>query len=264
MRTAIISNLVTKDIPKNQKKLLSLAAQGIEEGAEFVLFPEAAATGLVNTGNPNSDYKIAEPLSGPRNSEWSNLAREHGVYFGAGFLEIDGKCIFDSAALYNPEGKLILHYRRNEAGWHSVYDDSSIYCEGNQIPVVETPVGRLAFLICGDLWNDRVLSNLTKKRPDYLLYIFARDIVPRKQLESLWRSEFQSYQERWMKTRSKVLAVNLLSDIHNFGSIGGAWYIDSTGQLLSSSPILEEHILLIDMKTERTCSGSSGYRTTKL
>jgi len=247
MKIAIISNRITEDIKQNQDRILHLATEAVASGAEFILFPETAATGLVISGIHEDDFKISEAIPGPRNEQWRRFSEEHGTYFGAGLIEREENKIFDSAVLFNPSGELILHYRRNDQAWHSPDDDPSIYCEGNQIPVADSPIGKLAFLICGDLWNDEIVRKLNAKKPNHLLYIFARDIEPREEVRSIWNSEFQAYKERWEKTNSNVLAVNLLSDIHDFGSIGGAWYIDNMGKLLSSSSILEEHVLFIDI-----------------
>lgn len=247
MKAAIISNLVTTDKQANQTRILQLASEAVERGAKFIMFPEAAATGLVNTGNPNTDLEIAEPILGTRNKEWRDFASENEVFFAAGLLEREGTRIFDSAVLYNPEGKLILHYRRNDPGWHLPEDDPSVYCEGVDIPIVDSIIGKLTFLICGDLWNDDVLTRLKAKNPDYLLYPFARNMVPRERIESTWKLELSAYKERWMVTGANVLAANLLSDYPQFESLGGVWYIDTVGRIIAEAPILHEEILLVDL-----------------
>ncbi len=247
MKAAIISNLVTPDIQVNQVRLIQLASEAVEKGARFIVFPEAAATGLANSGNPETDFMIAETIPGPRNREWSDFASENGTYFAAGLLEREGNRIFDSAVLFNPEGDLILHYRRNDPGWHLPKDDPSVYCEGSDIPIVDSVIGKLAFLICGDLWNDEVLEKLKTKKPNYLLYPFARNIVPKEGLESTWELELSAYKERWLESGTNVLAANLLSQYPQFESIGGAWYIGKAGQIIAESPILHEEILLINL-----------------
>lgn len=244
---AIVSNLVTGDIKKNQNRILQLATKAVDSGAEFILFPETAATGLIISGNPERDFTIAETIPGLRNEQWSSFAAEHGTYFGAGLLEQDGNRIFDSAVLFDRDGELILHYRRNDPGWHSPDDDSKIYCEGYDIPVIDSPIGRLAFLVCGDLWNDEILGRLQAKHPDYLLYIFARDIFPMDQVEQIWESEFSHYKNRWMRSGSTVIATNLLCNIQGSGSIGGIWVIDRRRAVLKESSILHENMLLIDL-----------------
>lgn len=147
-----------------------------------------------------------------------------------------------------PEGELMFHYRRKDSGWHFQNDDSSVYSEGLEIPVVDSIIGKIAFLICGDLWNEDVLMRLKTKKPDYLLYLFVRKITPSEQVESIWEPEIPSYKERWQECNVKVIATNLLCNIPDFESIGGAWYLDSSGRMLTESPILREGILTIDLE----------------
>ncbi|TFH00447.1 MAG: carbon-nitrogen hydrolase family protein [Candidatus Thorarchaeota archaeon] len=248
MKAAIISNLVKTDILSNQTRMLQLASEAVKRGARFIVFTEAAATGLVNSGNPETDYLVAETIPGPRNEEWRDFAIEHSTYFAAGLLERERNRIFDSAVLYDPQGNLILHYRRNDPGWHLPEDNPSVYCEGLEIPVIDSKIGKLAFLICGDLWNDKVLEKLKIKNPDYLLYLFARNFIPDGSTESTWKLVLSMYKERWLASGTNVLAANLLSEYPQFESIGGTWYFNKDGQVITESPILHEGILIIELE----------------
>jgi predicted amidohydrolase len=165
MKAAIISNLVTTDFQANQSRMLKPAKVAVKRGAELVLFPEAAATGLVNTGVPTADFEIAEPVPGPRNGEWRSFALDNGVFIGAELLEIDADSIYDSALLFGPDGNLLLKYRRNDSGWHLPDDNPHVYREGTEIQIVKADFGKVAFLICRDLWNDEVVGKLKKKEP---------------------------------------------------------------------------------------------------
>jgi predicted amidohydrolase len=247
MRVAIISNRVTSDYQDNNQNMLNLAAKAVDDEAQLILFPEAAATGLVSLGDVAADLRIAESVPGPRNEEWRTFASENGVFFAAGLLEREGKCIYDSALIYGPDGKLMLRYRRNDPGWHLPGDDPNVYREGSDIPIAVTDFGTIAFLICGDLWNDAVLGKLAKMRPDYILYIFARGLSVSRDIEQEWRKEMESYRERWRKCGSKILAANLLNSNPPNESVGGAWYVDNRGRLVASSPVLKESILLVDL-----------------
>jgi len=247
MRVAIISNRVTMDYRANQKKILDLALESIRKGAELILFPEAAATGLVNSGDASADLMVAEPVPGPRNDEWSKFATENNVYFAAGLLERDDTYIFDSAVLYNPDGDLVLHYRRNDPGWHMPTDNPHVYREGTEIPTAETDFGEVSFLICGDLWNDDVFLKLKRRNPDWLLYPFARGFDITHDIESVWNAELVCYRDRWRESGATVLAANSFCEDPRHASVGGAWYTDRTGRLLASSLILQESVLLVDM-----------------
>ncbi|MFW9958400.1 MAG: carbon-nitrogen hydrolase family protein [Candidatus Odinarchaeota archaeon] len=247
MKAAIISNCVTSDFQTNQSRILELAAIAVKRGAELVLFPEAAATGLANIGYPTIDFNIAEQVPGPRNKGWKAFASENGVFFAAGLLEKEGENIYDSALLFDPNGDLVLHYRRNDSGWHVSEDDPEVYREGSEIPIVATDFGRVAFLICGDLWNDEVMGKLKIRNPNMLLYPFARGLDATHDIESEWNKELKSYIDRWKETGAVVLAANSFCESPNHSSVGGAWCIDAAGKIRASAPILKESVLLVEV-----------------
>lgn len=250
MKAALISNLATRDFKTNHERMMELAGQAVAMGAKLVIFPEAAATGLCNTGNPIKDHLVAETVPGPRNTSWHVFARLHQVYFAAGLLERDGVRIYDTGLLYDPQGNLILRYRRNHPGWHAPNDDPSIYREGWNIPVAETAFGTVGMLICGDLWDEKIVKRFRQKKADYLLFLMVRSLkIPRgSDVATTWLArELTSYRTRWAKTGSKTLAVNLFEGDEKEVSIGGAWHVNEKGKLLATLPLGREGILMVEL-----------------
>ncbi len=248
LRVALISNLITGDIAENQRRILALANQAADSGARVIVFPEAAATDLINTGNPEQDRLVAEFIPASRNEQWRQLAIAREVYFAAGLLERDGEKLYDTGIMFDPLGNLILRYRRNDPGWHYAADDPAAYCQGSDIPIVQTEFGSVRILICGDLWDDEILSRFSGNRPDYLIYIMSRSLAASDKIQQVWNGEeLPAYCERWSKTGASVLAVNLYSGEGKDGSIGGAWFVDNRGVVLDSLPPGQEGILMVDL-----------------
>jgi len=245
MKAALITNLVTGDFEKNQKRILELADDAVKRGAGLVVFGEAAATGLINTGELEHDIKIAEPVPGPRNTEWGKFARDRGVYFAAGLIERDGRRMYDSALLYDPGGNLILHYRRNDPGWLHPGDDREVYRVGTEIRFTETPFGKVGFLVCGDLWSNEVVERFKAEIPRYLIYIMERTFNTSQDIHKDWESELEAYWQRLSITGCSVLAVNLLRE--GFISLGSAWYMDGKGKVHSLLPAGMEGALIVDL-----------------
>lgn len=159
---------------------------------------------------------------------------------------------YDSAILIDPVGKIILKYHRNSIGWHSPQADSSNYCQGNTIPSVETILGKIAFSICGDLFENRILEQLKHLNLDYLLFPLARSFnISQKFTQERWDEEIKGgYLPRFRALQVPTLMVNYyspeLSD-SNWVTIGGAIAISSTGEIIASYPIAKEGLLLIDV-----------------
>ena len=248
MKAALISNLATSDFVANRKRILELAVRAVDKGAQLIVLPEAAATGLANTGKPEHDLELTEPVPGTLTREWRGFATERGVWLAAGLLEKAQGKIYDSYVLYDPEGNLALHYRRIDPHWRNPGDDPSVYCVGEDIPVIDTPFGRVGSLICGDMWDDAILERLKGQSPDYLLYPFLRSIEGTKDRRARWSRELGEYRKRWSETGASVLAVNLFEGKARDASIGGAWYVGAGGRIVNSLPILKEGILFAELR----------------
>jgi len=246
MKAALISNLVGADFAANERRIVNLANRAADMGAELVVFPEAAATDLVNTGCPEHDLAVAEEVPGARSREWQRLAKTRGVWFAAGLLEREDGRIYDAGLVFSPDGELVLKYRRNHPGWHGPHDDPAIYREGVEIPVIETGFGRLGMLICGDLWDERILSRLREAAPDCLLYLMARSLAENVNELDFERDELPAYRALWSRTGARVLAVNLCGQEPD-APIGGAWFASQDGRLLASLPMRREGILTVEL-----------------
>jgi N-carbamoylputrescine amidase len=74
-----------------------------------------------------------------------DLARDLKIYLGTGFAERRSEQMFNSFAVFSPEGKLVLHYSKS----HNAADEP-FNTTGTEFPVAVTPRGRWGALICYD------------------------------------------------------------------------------------------------------------------
>lgn len=242
MKAALVSNNVTGDFKENRRTILALAESALDMGAELIVFPETAATGLADTGEAEHDLMIAENVSGPLCQEWGAFAKSSKVWFAAGLLERNGCRIYDSYVILDPEGNLALHYRRIDPHWHRPADDPQIYSVGEEAKTVMTPFGKLGVLVCGDVWDDGIVARMKALEPDYLLYPFLRARDQGKE----WQAEFVEYCKRFSMVGVRTLAVNLYEGAGTEDSFGGAWFVDGRGRILSNLPEEGMGVLLVD------------------
>lgn len=98
-------------------------------------------------------------IPGPITEPLQVLARRRRIYIGGNQFEIDPEWpgrYFSSCFLIDPSGAIILRYRRvNTAAFPSPHDFmdaySARYCAAETFPVVDTPLGRLAMIPCGEI-----------------------------------------------------------------------------------------------------------------
>jgi predicted amidohydrolase len=114
------------------------------------LIDEAGAFGIGDRGIAEQKqyyFRAAEPIPGPATSAIAERAGRYGMIVQLGLAEsaLDGNLIFNSTALISADG-VIGVYRKVHNQVEALF-----FGAGEQAPVFDTPLARLASLICYDL-----------------------------------------------------------------------------------------------------------------
>src|SRR5689334_21940531 len=118
MKTALLINQVSSDVDVNLSGIMDLSIEACDAGAQLVVLPEAALTGLINDDNPAHDLPLGQLISGPVTNILSALCCKRRVWLAIGLLEREGNQLFDSAILIAPDGNIRFKYRRMQPQWH--------------------------------------------------------------------------------------------------------------------------------------------------
>jgi N-carbamoylputrescine amidase len=135
----------------NFAKLARYARQAAQQGAQVVAAPEGFLEGYVgNQGHsPGLDrakyFAVGEEIDGPFMRRVAGLARELKVYLLVGYAERRKDRMYNSAAIFSPEGAVSGHYSKSHTA-----DDEPFNTKGTEFPVFPTPFGRWGTLICYD------------------------------------------------------------------------------------------------------------------
>jgi len=135
------------DKEANLQKLDKYARLAAAKGAQLVVTPEGFLDGYVGN-DPDLDPKkylaIGEPIDGPMMRRVGHLSRELKIYLLVGFSERHGERMYNTAALFGPDGALVSRYAKTHVG------SERYNAQGTEFPVVDTPLGRWGTLICLD------------------------------------------------------------------------------------------------------------------
>ncbi len=148
------------------------------------------------------------------------------VHLAGGVLELSGGCVYNSAVLVSPSGRVLLKHRK--------FQEPVRFCSGDRLKMVRTRWGRLSMIICGDLYNEKILMEIRRRKPDYLL-------VPMEYSPPygpLNEEDVRAMSERVRLFGSITLVVNSFPP-------GGAWVFGRSGELLLSSS--GNHPLIADV-----------------
>ena len=145
-------------------KGISFIHEAAKAGAALVAFPESFIPGFpvwsaLRAPIENHDFFRALATQsvrrdGPEVARLCAAAREHGVYVSTGISEgTDASvgCLWNSNLLIGPDGNILNHHRKLVPTFY----EKLIWANGDArgLRVVDTEIGRLGMLICGENTN---------------------------------------------------------------------------------------------------------------
>ena len=149
---------------KSADKACDLIAEAARAGASLVVFPESFIPGFpiwaaLQAPILSHDFfkalaSQALRLDGPEIAKVRMAARSHGVVVSLGITEgtdMSVGCLWNSNILIGADGAILNHHRKLVP----TYFEKLVWAngDGRGLRVVESPVGRLGMLICGENTN---------------------------------------------------------------------------------------------------------------
>lgn len=99
-------------------------------------------------------------------TKFREKAKEKGIYISGSFHIKDGYQKYNRALLIDRHGEIIAKYDKTHL---TIAEYEFGITPGNDIPVVETDIGRIGFMICWDLWFPGYTMNLFNKNCDIIV-----------------------------------------------------------------------------------------------
>jgi len=217
-----------------------------QKNADLVCFGEYAFQGK-EADDYEKDIKVAETVPGVITSRLSELASQYSLNIIAGILEREREAIYDSAVLINHLGEIVLKYRRINPQWHGLNADKNQYRQGDEFRTTSMPFGKVGIVLCGDFFDDSVLTMVKKTRPDILVVPVA---IPIAQFDPAYGKtpleKWGTYKREWTDQAKNLgitcILVNSVSDEEKGSHSGGAMIVSSKGKVLVEAEIGKEMI----------------------
>lgn len=168
-RVAVVQMLSSANVQKNLEQLKPLFAQAQTSGASLILLPENVAfMGCHETDK----FQIAETLGcGLIQDTLARLAKQYGIWTIAGTIPIKAtnNRVKACSIVYDDQGIQVARYDKIhlfdvQVSATESHRESATIERGNQLVVVDTPVGRVGLSVCYDvrfpeLYRRLVLQN---------------------------------------------------------------------------------------------------------
>jgi predicted amidohydrolase len=234
----------------NMERALEALGQAADAGAQLVVFGEMYLSG----------YRTDEWLS-----KWATVinppdrhvqllmdaAREHRVHviMGMGsFGSLMPGDVYNTALLVGPEG-LVGAYRKTHVAAFPYSEGISMercfYSPGRDLPVFDTPLGRLGIHICYDITFPEVARVQALKGADLLINVAATA----GGFEEMWEHTVFT---RAIENATWYVVGSVVGNQRGDRLFGGSRVVDPAGRLVAAAKFDEEDFVIADIDLSRT------------
>jgi len=241
------------EVECNLDRVAEIVVQAQSEGAELVLCPEACTSGYFLEGgvleSSLTSHQLAEKL-------WKRLRGKvtRPIDLTLGFYQNEGGSLYNSAAYVEllPDGPRVAGiYQKFFLPTYGVFDEERFVSRGRDLCVLETRFGKLAVLICEDVWHG-VMPTLCAVNGAQLLLVPAASPArgfagPEIDNHDRYRRLFRAVSEE-----HGIFCANaqLCGFEGGKGFIGGSMIIDPMGRTISEAPLGDEAMIITEIDLE--------------
>ncbi|WP_019534193.1 nitrilase-related carbon-nitrogen hydrolase [Paenibacillus ginsengihumi] len=132
---------------RNISRLCELVEEAARNGARLIVTPEMGTTGYCWYDRAEV-APFVEPVPGPTTDRFAGLAARCDCYIVIGMPEVDPvtNVYYNTAVLIGPEGVVGKHRKT-----HPYISEPKWAASGDRHDVFDTPIGRIALLVCMDI-----------------------------------------------------------------------------------------------------------------
>lgn len=145
----------------NCEEYAPLIAKAAEQKADLVVLGETVP--YVRVGK--KPHETAEAIPGPSTEYFGELAKKNKLHIS--LYERDDKAVYNTAVLFDPEGKLLGKYRKVCLPHSEV---ESGVTPGNDYPVFDTKFGKVGMMVCYDGFFPEVARELTNRGAEVIAW----------------------------------------------------------------------------------------------
>ncbi|HEX7550301.1 MAG TPA: nitrilase-related carbon-nitrogen hydrolase [Candidatus Methylomirabilis sp.] len=232
------------DLEKNLALHEKMARQAIEQSANLLVFPELSLTGyFLKDQVPSVALRADSPLL-QRFRELSSR-----VAMVLGFVEEAPGHRFYNAAAYLEGGEIRHIHRKVYLPTYGIFDEARYLAAGDRIRAFDTALGRMAILICEDLWHSTAPAIAAWDGAEILICPSAS---PGRGLGQAEPFQNAATWERTLRTcgdllTSYVVYANRVGYEDGACFWGGSEVVTPGGEPLAKARYLEEDLLLAEM-----------------
>lgn len=232
------------DLEKNLALHERMAKEAIAQSANLLIFPELSLTGYFLKDQVPS---VALRPDANTLELFRELSRRIAVILG--FVEDGSGHRFFNASAYFEGGEIRHIHRKAYLPTYGIFDEARYLAAGERVRAFDTALGRMAILICEDLWHPAVPAIAAWDGAEILVCPSAS---PGRGLGQKGPFQNASTWERTIRTcgdllTSYVIYANRIGYEDGACFWGGSEVVAPSGEPLAKARYLEEELLLADL-----------------
>jgi predicted amidohydrolase len=247
----LVQMSMVQDPEANLRKATRMIAEAAHLGAQVVCLPELFATPYFpqyDTGDGRTrESAYNEGIPGPTTETLSSAARRaQVVLIGGSIYERAGSRLFNTAAVFDEEGRMLGTYRKTHIPHDEDFYEQSYFDKGDTgFQVFETARGRIGTMICYDQWYPEAARCTALLGAEMVFYPTAigtaRGI---EQEEGDWQQAWENVMRGHAIANGMVVAAcNRVGVEDKMEFWGGSFVIDAFGRTLARGSKNEEIVL---------------------
>ncbi|MBS1705448.1 MAG: beta-ureidopropionase [Armatimonadetes bacterium] len=240
------------EIEDNLSSIARHAQTAVAQGASLVVFPETSTSGYFLEGGVYESSLRPDELAERLAAKIGALSEPLDLVVG--FYERADEDLFNSVAYITFEdGQATVRqvYRKFFLPTYGVFDEERFVSRGRELGVVETRFGKVGLLICEDVWHS-IMPTLTVLAGATILVVPSAS--PARGFEGDKPGNLARYEDLLLAISREHSVFCLNSMLCGFeggkGFVGGSIAVDPMGHFLNRGPLLEEHMMLVDIDTD--------------
>jgi predicted amidohydrolase len=225
------------------------AARGL--GADLIVFPELSLTGYFLKDMVS---KVALRLDSPEVRKLASLSRRRALV--AGIVEEAPDYRFYNSAVYCEDGAVVHVHRKVYLPTYGLFDEARYFARGDRLRAFDCRFGRVALLVCEDMWHPACVYVAAVDRA--LMLLCPSSSPMRGFNDDSDRDNNARVVERMIEAYAHTYSLflvyaNRVGFEDGIGFWGGSEIIDPAGQRLAKAKHYEEDLVAatVNMKTAR-------------
>ncbi len=248
---------------ENIKKTTDKIRLTAKRGAQIICLQELFSTRYFPREEKGNFTTLAETIPNQFSAQFSALAKELRVVLIVPFYEKKGKAHYNSALVFDADGKLLPTYRKHHIPHDPLFYEKDYFRESTDDYIVyKTRYAPFSVLICYDQWFPEPARICALKGAEVIFYPTAIGHIKGNEAdEGDWHDAWETIQRGHAIANSVVVAaVNRVGDEGALHFWGGSFVCDAFGNVLKRAGEKEEVIVVdVDLARNREIRDAWGF-----